>query len=133
MVNAELVIAAAAAAVPLGDRFLLVVACTVGQMIAKVSLYACARWLPARLPQRAIKRLDKASEKFKRMERVGWTLILASAFLGFPPFYVISLLAGAVRMNFVGFVIPGFVGRFARFGVIAYTASAASDALRGSL
>lgn len=132
-VNAEVVVAAAAVAVPWSQWWLVVTVCALGQMIAKAALYALARWLPQRLPARAVRHLERASEKAARIERAGWPLILLSAFVGLPPFYVISLAAGIVRVNFAAFVIIGFVGRWARFAVLAYTAVAAGGAIQGGL
>ena len=132
-VNAELIVAAAAVAVPSGQVWLVVAVCTLGQMIAKAALYSCARWLPQRLPARAVRHLDKATEKAKRLEQAGWTLILVSAIVGLPPFYVISLAAGMVRVNFAAFLVLGFAGRFVRFAILAYTAVTAGGAIQGGL
>ncbi len=130
-VNAEVVVAAAAVAVPASQQWLMVTVCSLGQMIAKAALYALARWLPQRLPARAVRHLDRASEKAARLQRAGWPLILVSAFSGLPPFYVVSLAAGTVRVNFAAFLSIGFVGRWVRFAVLAYAAAAAGGAVQG--
>ena len=130
-VNAEVVVAAAAVAVPRSQQWLAVTVCALGHMIAKAGLYALARWLPQRLPDRAVRHLERASEKAARIEQAGWTVILLSAFVGLPPFYVISLAAGMVRVNFAAFLTLGFVGRWARFAILAYTAAAAGGAIQG--
>lgn len=130
-VNAEVVVVAAAVAVPASQQWLVVTVCSLGQMIAKAGLYALARWLPRRLPARAVRHLERASEKTARLQQAGWPLILVSAFVGLPPFYVISLAAGMVRVNFAAFVTFGFVGRWARFAVLAWGAAAAGGAIQG--
>ncbi|MDE0358163.1 MAG: VTT domain-containing protein [Gammaproteobacteria bacterium] len=130
-VNAEVVVAAAAVAVPGSQVWLVVTVCSLGQMIAKAALYALARWLPQKLPARATRHLERASEKTRRLEQAGWTLILISAFVGLPPFYVISLAAGIVRTNFAAFLTLGFAGRWARFAILAYGAAAAGGAIQG--
>ena len=132
-VNAEVVVAATAVAMPPGQQILAVAVCTIGQMVAKAGLYSGARWLPQRLPARARARLERASDKAKRLEHAGWTLIFVSAVVGLPPFYVISLASGAVRVNMVAFVGVGLLGRFVRFGIIAYTAVMAGGAIQGAL
>ena len=132
-VNAEVVVAAAAVAVPESQVWLVVTVCTLGQMIAKAALYALARWVPRKLPARATRHLERASDKTKRLEQAGWTLILVSAFVGLPPFYVISLAAGIVRTNFAAFLALGFAGRWARFAILAYGAAAAGGAIQGGL
>ena len=116
-------------AVPPPQRVLAVAVCTLGQMLAKLALYAVARWLPQRLPVRARNRLERASEEVRRVEKAGWPLILVSAAVGIPPFYAISLVAGATGVNLVAFSVAGIVGRAARFAVLGYSAVAASGAL----
>ena len=133
LVNAEVVVAAAAIAVPGSQVWLVVAVCTLGQMIAKAALYALARWLPRKLPARATRHLERAKEKTKRLEQAGWSLVLVSAIVGLPPFYVISLAAGVVRLNFAAFLVAGFAGRAIRFGILAYGAAAAGGAIQGGL
>lgn len=131
-VNAEVVVAGAAVAAPPGYMIPVIVVCSVGQMLAKVALYAGMRWLPERLPAKATQRLDRASEKVKKLEQAGLTLVLVSAVVGLPPFYLISLAAGAMKLNLTGFIVTGTVGRGVRFAIIAYGAVAAGDALAGT-
>lgn len=132
-VNAEVVVVAAAVAVPASQQWLVVTVCSVGQMVAKAVLYGLARWLPQRLPARAVRHLERASEKARRLEQAGWSLILVSAVVGLPPFYVISLAAGMVRVNFAAFLALGLVGRAIRFAILAYGAVAAGGAIQGGL
>ena len=131
-VNAEVVVAGAAVAAPPGYMIPVIVVCSVGQMLAKVALYAGMRWLPERLPAKATQRLDRASEKVKKLEQAGLTLVLVSAVVGLPPFYLISLAAGAMKLSLTGFIVTGTVGRGVRFAIIAYGAVAAGDALAGT-
>lgn len=131
-VNAEVVVAGAAVAAPPGYMIPVIVVCSVGQMLAKVALYAGMRWLPERLPAKATERLDRASEKVKNLEQAGLTLVLISAVVGLPPFYLISLAAGAMKLSLTGFIVTGTVGRGVRFAIIAYGAVAAGDALAGT-
>ena len=132
-VNAEVIVVAAAVAVPSPQVWLVVTVCSLGQMIAKVVLYGLARWLPQRLPARATRHLDRTSEKAKRIEQAGLPLILVSAIVGLPPFYAISLAAGVVRVNFAAFLAIGLAGRAIRFGILAYGAVAAGGAIQGGL
>ena len=132
-VNAEVVVAGAAVAAPPGYMIPVILVCSIGQMLAKVALYAGMRWLPDRLPAKATERLDRASEKVKKLEEAGLALVLVSAIVGLPPFYLISLAAGAMKLNLTGFAIAGTAGRFVRFAIIAYGAVAAGDAIKGTL
>lgn len=130
LVNAEIIVAAAAAASPT-DVYAIVIATSVGQMIAKVGLYALARWLPERLPARAKKHLDKATEKVERVRAGGWGLVFVSSLTGFPPFYVVSLAAGVVQMKLLAMLLPGLAGRLIRFWILAEAAAAAGGAVSG--
>lgn len=132
-VNAEVLVAGAAVAVPPGYVIPVIVLCSAGHMVAKVGLYAGARWLPERLPAKARDRLERASDKTKRLEQAGFTLVLVSAAVGLPPFYLITLAAGAMRMNLTWFIVVGLAGRGARFAAIAYSAVAAGGAIQGTL
>jgi membrane protein YqaA with SNARE-associated domain len=44
--------------------------------------------------------------------------MFASAFSGWPPFYLVSLAAGTLRQPFAPFFAAGFAGRFLRFGLL---------------
>ena len=45
-------------------------------------------------------------------------MILASSSLGIPPFYAMSLLAGALGWRFDRFLAMGLLGRFLRFEAV---------------
>lgn len=127
-VNAEIIVGAAVVASP-DDAYAFVAATSVGQMIAKTALYVLARWLPDRLPVRAKKHLDKASEKVEKVRAGGWGLVFVSSLTGLPPFYVVSLAAGVVKMRLVGMLLPGLAGRLIRFWALAEAAAAAGGAV----
>ena len=46
---------------------------------------------------------------------IGAVLLFASAFTGFPPFAIVAVLAGQLRMKLTIFLVVGFVGRTLRF------------------
>ena len=48
---------------------------------------------------------------------IGGLLIFVSAWSGFPPFAVVAVLAGQLRMNVVVFLVVGTVGRTLRFAM----------------
>ena len=50
---------------------------------------------------------------------VGGLVFLSSA-SGLPPFYVISTLAGALRVSFAAFILVGTAGRFLRFAAVGF-------------
>ena len=43
---------------------------------------------------------------------------VASATAGIPPYYVMTLAAGAIRMDLTFFLVVGFIGRLLRFAFI---------------
>ena len=120
LVNAELLVLAAAAAVPAAGVPLVALVSTVGQMVTKGVLFGLARWAPGRLPQRAQEALEKPCAAVRERGKTVGTLMFTSAATGIPPFYGVSLAAGAVGVNLAGFLITGSLGRFVRFGVLAW-------------
>jgi membrane protein YqaA with SNARE-associated domain len=123
VINAELLVAGAAALV--GPSMVPVVAtvCTVGQMISKTLLFSLARWSPSHLPKRARRVVARATEKLrKRGDAVGGTIFL-SALIGFPPFYGVTLASGALRVSAPLFVSVGVAGQLIRFVTLAWGAS----------
>ena len=53
--------------------------------------------------------------------------MFASAAAGFPPFFMVTVAAGAARMNLAAFVVLGFLGRLVRFAVIVALPHLAKD------
>lgn len=120
LVNAELLVMAAAAAVPGGAVLVLALVTTAGQMVTKTGLYGLARWAPDRLPEKARKALGRASARLEARQGAAGTTVLASAALGFPPFYGVSLACGVLRVRLRTFLLPGTAGRFVRFAALAW-------------
>jgi membrane protein YqaA with SNARE-associated domain len=92
----------------------------VGQMIAKVGLYYTARGA-AQLGRstRLGQRLEQAQALAERWRGKPLTVLFLSAVTGLPPFYLVSLLAGVLRIRFGTFVVLGLVGRVLRFVALA--------------
>jgi membrane protein YqaA with SNARE-associated domain len=92
--------------------------CTLGQVLSKVLFYLAASGA-IRLPFR--KRAGGLASWRARIEKyhIGKNaLLFLSAFVGFPPYYVMCILAGTLRLGLTSFVLSGLVGRALRFGVI---------------
>jgi membrane protein YqaA with SNARE-associated domain len=97
----------------------LVTASALGQMAAKSLLYASGRGI-LRLPfRRHLERMDEIRGRLARHAGHGGALLFLSALVGFPPFYMISILAGTLRLPFALFLSTGLLGRFLRFGLFA--------------
>lgn len=120
LVNAELLVVAAAAALPATAAPLVVLASTVGQMSTKLSLFALARWAPSRLPAKARGALTRAAGSLENRGGAVWSLVFTSAVTGIPPFYGVSLAAGTLGVRTSSFVTGGCCGRLVRFGALAW-------------
>jgi membrane protein YqaA with SNARE-associated domain len=90
---------------------------TLGQMSAKLLLYLAGRGL-VKLPIGRDPRLEKVRAELERRRGKTDALIFASAFLGFPPFYAVTVVAGLVQVPVWDFFLPSVVGRFLRFGTV---------------
>ncbi len=118
--NAELYVIGASALAGRGGLVALVLAMTIGQMIGKVLIYfagAGAIRMPLRESYR--ERLGVARDRLERSRLGTVPFLFVSAATGWPPFYFVSILAGVLRLGLGTFVVPGFLGRLVRFGVIA--------------
>jgi membrane protein YqaA with SNARE-associated domain len=96
----------------------LVVIAAVAQMGGKSVLYLAGGGM-LRLPvNRLTRRLHDSAAAGSQLERSGPMVLFASAFTGFPPFYLMSIASGAVHLPFSRFLVIGFVGRLLRFGAL---------------
>ena len=99
---------------------------TVGQMLGKVLFFYAGRGvlkLPAfsERKTRPGRRWDLARVQARLEEHprtAGWFVFLSAA-VGLPPFAIVSVLAGVVRMRLATFLLWGSVGRFMRFFLAA--------------
>jgi membrane protein YqaA with SNARE-associated domain len=96
----------------------IVVLASLGQMTAKVILYYTAAGA-MRLPRgRYQARLEAARDRIERWRhRPLWVLAVSST-LGLPPFYLVSLAAGAMRIRMRTFLAIGTAGRLVHFAVV---------------
>lgn len=97
----------------------------VGQMIGKVVWYYLGsnalRWGWVRRKMEKPKAQAKLDLWRARTHDRPWFaagLVLVSAVTGFPPFAVIAVLAGQLRMNLTMFVVVGTIGRTLRFAAV---------------
>lgn len=118
-VNAELIALSLPAVAPSKPSlFFLVLVVTAGQMSGKCLLYWASRKGNKILPERAAKALSKWKARLEARPGQAITLVFLSAIFGLPPFYLMTLLAGALRINFLTFVAAGTAGRLVHFGAI---------------
>ena len=117
-VNAEAYLLGAAALAPTRFALPIVIAGTLGQMVAKVAMYGAGRGT-LMLPGGRIQRwVEQARARYGSYQRLGPGVILLSAASGFPPLYLVSIACGILRTSLPQFVVLGTVGRFIRFGAV---------------
>jgi len=125
IVNAEVYLASVGAMSERAMVFPLIVTGTLGQMTAKTAIFLAGRGL-LRLPvARDSERMRVVLAKARAWRGPIELFVFMSAVVGIPPFYIVSLLGGALDLSVARFVVVGFTGRLIRFLVIGFTANAA--------
>ena len=128
-VNTELVILSAAAMAPPGLTIPLILIAALTQMLAKSVLYLAGSGL-LHLPEgRATRRLHEALAKAQHWPNTGTLFLFSSVSLGLPPFYLVSVAAGAIRLPFARFFVLGLAGRLLRFSLVVLLPQAIKSAL----
>src|SRR5688500_6529618 len=129
VINIERYLRGAAALAPAAVAVPLVLAATIGQMVGKVVMYFAATGAVKLPGERLQKALDGMNATLRDRPRSGGALVFASAAAGVPPFFIVTVAAGAARMNLAAFVVLGFLGRLIRFAVIVALPHLAKDLL----
>jgi membrane protein YqaA with SNARE-associated domain len=120
VVNAEIWVGGIAAVVATRAPLpAVVVLAAAGQMAAKVLLYYAALGAVSLPTGRYQEKVARARAWVSRWKERPKLVLGASAVTGLPPFYVISLLAGALEIRLRTFLIIGMSGRVVRFGLLA--------------
>lgn len=118
LINIEIYLLGASALAPREFVIPLVVAGTLGQVIGKIALYYAgsgALRIPGKRLQAA---LQKMNTQMQERPHMGGALVFVSATLGLPPYYVVTLAAGAARLNLPMFLGVSLVGRLIRFSIV---------------
>lgn len=97
----------------------LVVAAASGQMLGKCVLYWTARWGVSSHSGRLGEPVTRWMRRLEDSSLNRQWLIFVSSTVGIPPFYVVSILAGSLRLRFGGFLSAGMCGRLVRFSLLA--------------
>jgi membrane protein YqaA with SNARE-associated domain len=128
-VNAEVLVLSLPALAPSRPALaMLVGVATAGQMTGKVAIYWAGRG-SANMPAPHIARaIERWRPWFAASGRKAAGLIVLSSAIGVPPFFVTTLLAGAMRMPLATFVAAGTCGRLIRFGVLVFVPGAVMQA-----
>jgi membrane protein YqaA with SNARE-associated domain len=103
-----------------GPAIALALLVAVGQMIAKVVLYKAAHGATGLGKEsRFGKKLEAARGKVEKWKDKPLAITFVSALTGLPPFYIVTLLAGALGVRFSTFMLLGIIGRVVRFVALA--------------
>jgi membrane protein YqaA with SNARE-associated domain len=131
-VNAEVIVLSLPALAASRESLVgLVLVATLGQMTGKCAVYWAGRGSGRVLPPRVDRAVARWSNRLASRPSKAAALILVSSIVGLPPFYVMSLVAGALRMNFAVYIACGTVGRLIRFGSLLLIPHFALPWLRG--
>jgi membrane protein YqaA with SNARE-associated domain len=118
-VNGEVVLLSLAAlARSPADLATLVLLTSAGQMAGKCALYWAGRGVVPLCSDHAGRMVRVWKERFEQVPSRHLALVFVSSALSIPPFYVITLLAGAFRVRFGPFFVVGACGRLLRFGLL---------------
>jgi membrane protein YqaA with SNARE-associated domain len=120
-VNSEVVVLASAALLPPATLPLLVGVCATGQMSSKAVVYGVTRWAPHLLPERARSVLARA-EQYRDRRRLLIGAVLVGSAVSVPPFYLVTLASGLLRVSFPLFVLVGLFGTLARYSFLVWAA-----------
>jgi membrane protein YqaA with SNARE-associated domain len=121
----------------LGNVWLLGFAAALGQMVGKVVWYYLGAsslswgWVRRRIETpKAMERLERWRSRTHQRPLLAGSLVFASALSGFPPFAILAVLAGQLRMSLVLFLVLGLLGRWLRFTAVLGGAEWLSGLLR---
>jgi membrane protein YqaA with SNARE-associated domain len=122
VVNIEAYLIGRGAVAAVGNVWLLSGVAAVGQMLGKLVWYYLGanalRWSWVRRKVEKPKAQARLELWRRRTHQNAWLaggLTLVSAFSGFPPFAIVAVLAGQLRVSVVLFLVTGTVGRWLRF------------------
>lgn len=118
LVNTELLIFAASAAAPASLVIPLILLATIAQMAGKSCLYYAGSGLLRLPPNRFSRRIDAAVARVQTQKQASAATLFASAAVGLPPFYLVSIACGALGVSYRQFLLVGLTGRALRSCVI---------------
>lgn len=125
LINIEAYLGLRATVAEVDDVWLLGFVAAAGQMVGKVIWYYIGSsslewgWIKRRVEKpKSQERLVRWRTRTEERPLLAGALVFVSALTGFPPFAVLSVLAGQLRMRLSLFVLLGLAGRWLRFSAI---------------
>jgi membrane protein YqaA with SNARE-associated domain len=110
---------AVAASVPAPFVLPVIVLATVGHMAAKTLVYLGSRHAGHAVPTRRLVDLERVRALISRSRPTQVGTVLVSGLVGTPPFYLVTMCCGALRLPLCDYLVAGGVGRGLRFAVLA--------------
>lgn len=120
VVNLEVYLVWVAALTPSSQALAVTALATVGQMTAKTLMYLAGAGVIKLAVRKPGKKLQAVQMKMAKWQHRLGLFMFMSASLGVPPFYVVAVASGIVRVPLGVFVIWGLAGRFVRFAVFVF-------------
>ena len=115
--NAEIIVLALPAVThSRGGLALLVCIAVAGQMTGKGLVYWLGRKGARRASPTMTAKLDRWRSRMTRRPSSPVAIVFLSSAVGLPPFFAITAIAGALKLDFVEFLAAGAAGRLIRFG-----------------
>ncbi len=125
LVNLEAYLGVRGSVANVGALWTLSLAAALGQMAGKVIWYYLGAnalsWERVRRKietPKALRRLETWRARTHQRPVITGLLVFASAASGFPPFAIVAVLAGQLRMNLMLFCVLGLLGRWVRFAAV---------------
>ena len=138
LINIEAILGVRAAVAEVDHVWWLGFVAAVGQMLGKIIWYYIGAsslqwgWIRRRVEQpKNAARLELWRERTHDRPVVASLFVFVSAATGVPPFAILSVLAGQLRMNLPLFLAIGLVGRWLRFVAVLGGTEWVSGMLRG--
>lgn len=137
LINIEAYLGVRASLASVDSLWLLSLVAAVGQILGKLVWYYIGAsalswgWVRRRVEKpKNLARLELWRRRTHDRPVLAAALVWVSAFTGFPPFAVLAVLAGQLRMSLTLFVVVGLLGRWLRFAVVLGGAAWFGDWLR---
>ena len=119
VLNTEAYLLAVAALAPRQALPAAVVCVTAGQMAAKALLYRVGSGAASgRLLRGRAEALARLEQRLAGARASAALVVFASAVVGVPPFYLVSVAAGSLRYSLARFLLVGAGGRLLRFAAV---------------
>jgi membrane protein YqaA with SNARE-associated domain len=134
LINLEVYLVGLSAVTDPAHVWLLAVVAGVGQMLGKLLWYYLGAnalrwgWIRRKVETpKAQAKLELWRERTHERPLIGAALLFVSAYSGFPPFAILAVLAGQLRMSLWLFLVVGVAGRSLRFATFLGGAEWLSD------